>query len=129
MIPPMTMVQFCALVLSSPMVLGLRLASSSSIIGVSASTLKVSLGHFLCRWCKKEIPLQHMCPTRIGVCVIDNAAYIALVKRWGKQRALNTWWDGMGGQDRLEWFLNRIKIQVGVGGSPRWNAQYCYNGV
>ena len=57
-----------------------------------------------------------MCPTRVGVCVIDNAAYIALVKRWSKQRALKTWWGGMGDQDRLEWFL---KQQTGQAGAKR----------
>ena len=94
----------------------LSAGSSSSITPVvtTVMALAASLGHFICRWCKREIPLHQMCPTRVGVCIVDNASYIALVKRWGKSRALKAWWDGMGDAERIEWFHKQSACHPGA---------------
>ena len=68
---------------------------------------KALAGHFICKACRKQVPLSQMCASRSGWCRMDSASYKALATRWAKDRSLKTWFQAMTPEQQANWYCRR----------------------
>ena len=106
------------------------LGSSASSVATERSTLALGGGRperslgiagssggqgatFNCKFCKRNLPLTTMSPSRKGVCVTDGNSYKSLTDRWAKCRALRLWWNSLDENGKADWFLKQQKLSSG----------------
>lgn len=67
-------------------------------------TAKAPPGFFNCKKCLRQLSRSVESANRPGWCVPDENSYVALSKKWGRQRPLKQLWDTWGPQEQAEWF-------------------------
>jgi hypothetical protein len=72
------------------------------------------LGFFLCKCCKRQLPLAALCPSRPNTCHKDNCSYKALAQRWSKNRQLKAWWETLSDDLKVAWYQKQQALPQGT---------------
>ena len=51
---------------------------------------------------------------KTNVCILDNASYAALSKKWGKNRSLKVWWDKLPPVEQVDWYNKQQQVPAGT---------------
>ena len=104
--------------LSAPSVGSASHAGSGGQITVSVpshvGSKTQSRNTFTCKKCKLLLPLEVMNTIKVGVCTPDVLSYKSLSERWGRNRALKTWWDKQSEPQQQAWYRDNHAVRRGT---------------